>query len=70
MIVVVVILKLIIPVNYGSKMSCVLYVGINAVVGGLVYIVVAYKMGLVQKVLGKRMTSNIIKKLTFGKISI
>ena len=70
MVIVVVLLKVIVPVNYSSKFSCIIYVTISTIIGGLVYIIIAYKMGLVEKILGKKMTSNIIKKLTFGKISI
>ncbi|MBQ8659255.1 MAG: polysaccharide biosynthesis protein [Bacilli bacterium] len=70
MMIVVIVLKNIIPVNYLSKLSCIIYVAIIAIAGGLIYICVSFKMGLVEKVLGKRTTSAIIKKLTFGKISI
>lgn len=70
MILVVVLLKRFVPVNYGSKLSCILYVGVNAILGGFVYIFMSLKMGIVEKVLGKEMTNRILKKLTFGKISI
>ena len=70
MAVVVFILMNLVPVNLNSKISCIVYVAINAIIGAITYIVIAFKMGLVAKVLGKRMTNGIIKKLTFGKISI
>ena len=70
MVLVVLVLGHIVPVNYGSKLSCIIYVAINAVGGALVYLVVAFKMGIVEKVLGKTMTNKILKKLTFGKVSI
>lgn len=70
MAVVVVLLKNIIPVNYLSKLSCILYVAIISVIGAIVYLIISLKMGLFEKVLGKRTTNAIIKKLTFGKISI
>lgn len=59
-----------IPVNYDSKLSCIVYVAISAIVGALVYFIVSFKMGIVEKVLGKAMVNRILKKLTFGKVSI
>lgn len=70
MILVVLLLHLIIPVSYASKLSCILFVAIHAIVGAAVYFVVSWKMGIVQNVLGKPMVNKIIKKLTFGKISV
>lgn len=70
MMLVVFVLGKIIPVNYASKLSCVIYVAINAIAGAVVYIVVAFKIGIIEKVLGKTMTNKILKKLTFGKVSI
>ncbi len=70
MILVVVILKNIIPINYLSRMSCVIFVAINTILGAIVYFVVSYKMGIIERVFGKDYIHHIIKKLTFGKISI
>lgn len=70
MIAVVMILKRIIPVNFDSRLSCIVYVTINALVGGAVYLVISFKTGIVEKTLGKSMTNKILKKLTFGKVSV
>ena len=70
MIIVVIILKMIVPINLNSKMSCVIYVGLIALVGGFTYIVVAYKTGVLSRVFGKEYINRIIKKLTFGKVSL
>lgn len=70
MMLVVFILYKIIPVNYGSKLSCVLFVAINGIVGAIVYFFVSFKMHIIEKVFGKTMLNKILKKLTFGKISI
>lgn len=70
MIAAVMVLKRIIPINYDSRLSCIIYVTINALVGGIVYLVIAFKMGIVERTLGKSMTNKILKKLTFGKLSI
>ena len=70
MIIVVILLKVLIPINYLSRLSCIIYVGIIAIVGAIVYIVISYKMGIINRVFGKEYVKRIIKKLTFGKISI
>jgi O-antigen/teichoic acid export membrane protein len=70
MIIIVVLFKMVVPVSYGSRLSCVLYVTVNALVGGIVYLAIAWKMGLVEEVLGKDMVNKIIKKITFGKAKI
>lgn len=68
MVIVVVVLKMIIPINYSSRISAVIYVAIISIIGALTYGFVSYKMGLIEKVLGKKMSNAIIKKLTFGKL--
>lgn len=70
MILIVLVLGFIVPVNYDSRLSCIIFVAINAICGALVYAVVSFKMGIIEKVLGKEMTNKILKKLTFGKVSI
>lgn len=70
MILIVLVLGFILPVNYDSRLSCIIFVAINAICGALVYAVVSFKMGIIEKVLGKEMTNKILKKLTFGKVSI
>lgn len=70
MILVVVLLKQWIPVSYTSKFSCICYVGIISVAGALVYFYFTYQFRILQKVFGKSYVRKIIKKLTFGKVSI
>ena len=53
MIVVVVLMKLFIPVNYDSRFACVMYIAVIAVVGALSYFIVSHKMGLMDDILGK-----------------
>ena len=69
MIVVVALGMYFIPVKLYSRASCILYVSINSLLGGVVYLIFSFKMGIVREVLGDKMTSSILKKLTFGKIS-
>lgn len=56
-----------IPVNINSKLSCILYVILNALIGAIVYILIAFKMGIVSKVLGKNTMNKILKKIPFVK---
>ena len=46
--------------------ECIAY----GLVGGIIYIFTAYKTGLLTDVFGKEYLNKIIKKLTFGKVSI
>ena len=59
MIVVVVLMKLFIPINYDSKFACVMYIAVIAIVGALSYFIVSHKMGLMDEILGK----NYLQKL-------
>ncbi len=70
MAIVVVLLKMLIPVSYSSKLSCIIYIAIISIVGAITYFMVAYKSGVLEHVFGSGYLKKIIKKLTFGKISI
>ena len=63
-------LSKIVPLNYYSRLSCVVYVAIVSVVGGLVYAFVAAKMHLFSETFGKAMVGRIVKKVTFGKVKL
>lgn len=67
MVVVVLLLKMVVPVNYASKASCILYIAVISIIGAIVYLVIAYKQGLLDKVFGREYLNKIIKKITFGK---
>ena len=70
MIIVVYLMKLIVPVNYTSKLSCVLYIGLISVVGAFSYLFIAFKQGILYDVFGKEYLSKLISKLTFNKIKL
>ena len=57
-----------IPHDYG-RISCVIYVVINAFIGAIIYLGISYKMGIIDTVLGKGNVKKFIKKLTLNKIS-
>ena len=70
MIIVVYLMKLIVPVNYTSKLSCVLYIGLISIVGAVAYLFIAFKQGILYDVFGKEYLSKLINKLTFNKIKL
>lgn len=48
----------IIPLNVDSKVSCIIYIAVNAIVGALVYGILVYKNGVLNDVLGDRFGIN------------
>ena len=69
MIISVVILKQFMPV-INRRWICMVEAITYGVVGGFIYIFTAYKIKLLNDVFGKEYLNKIIKKLTFGKVSI
>lgn len=67
MIIIVLLTKWIVPVNYDSKLSCIIYISINTILGALTYLGILYKQGTLEKVLGTNLFNKIKQKLTFGK---
>ena len=65
--VLVVLLLRLIPYSEYSKLSCIISITINAIVGGITYIYVSYKMGLINDIIGEETVNKIIKKLTFKR---
>ncbi len=59
MIVVVVLMKLFIPIDYDSRFACVMYIAVIALVGAFTYFIISHKMGLMDDILGK----NYLQKL-------
>ena len=70
MIIVVLILKLIVPLNILSKSSSITYVAIISIVGAIVYLTIAYKQGILTEIFGKEYLDKIIRKVTFGKVKL
>ena len=67
MIGVVILLKLIIPLNVTNRIGSIFYVGIISVVWALIYFIVSYKMGLFEEVLGKDFYLKIKRKFKRNK---
>ena len=59
MIVVVLLMKLFIPIDYDSRFACVMYIAVIALVGAFTYFIISHKMGLMDDILGK----NYLQKL-------
>lgn len=53
-----------------SVAGSILMIAINALAGGIIYIFVAFKMGLFDEAFGRDYMNRLIKKLTFGKVSL
>lgn len=70
MIIIVILLKLVMPINLYSKTSCIIYIAVISIIGAITYLGISYKSGLLEKVFGKTYLNKIIKKLTLGKVSI
>ena len=56
--------------DLSSTLNCLIVIVVNAIIGGTIYLGIAYKMGIIEEVFGKNYLNKIIKKLTFGKVSI
>ncbi len=59
-----------IPFDTSSILGSLIMIIVNAGLGGIIYIGIAYKMGLLEDVFGKSYLNKLIKKLTFGKVSL
>lgn len=67
MVLVLVILNNIIVFDVSSKMSSILMIVVNIIIGAATYLSIAYKMGLFDKIFGRDYIIKIFKKLTFKK---
>ncbi len=67
MIIVVVLLKLFIPINYDSRLSSVIYIAVISLIGAGVYFIISYQMGLIDDVLGHDFLTKIKNKIIPSK---
>lgn len=63
----VLICKSIIPINYNSKLSTIIFIAINSIVGGVIYLSILYKKGVLKEVLGEHLFNKIFSKIPFLK---
>mgnify|MGYP005796744041 CR=1 FL=1 len=67
MIVVVVLMKLFIPVDYDSRFACIMYIAVISAVGALSYFIVSHKMGLMDEILGENYLQKLKKRFLKNK---
>lgn len=67
MILMVILMKSFIPINYNNKFLVIAYIGIISVVGAVIYFIIAGKMGLTSEILGDDFISKIKGKFIRNK---
>ena len=70
MIILIIIIKVIVPYENPSRLYALIYGGILSLIGGVAYIYTCYKMDILNSIFGKEYIIKLVKKLTFGKVSI
>lgn len=65
---VLVILNILLPFNNFTKLGGLFDVLIKVIIAGSIYLVITYRMGILDELLGRAMVSKIIKKITLGKV--
>lgn len=64
MVIVLLLLNSVVPFNIDSKLGSIIKICVNALIGGIIYIGISYKMGILEEVFGKTYIDKIKKKLT------
>jgi len=67
MVVVLITINKFLPFDLYTRTGSLITVIINVVIGGIIYLGVSYKMGIIVYIFGLEYINKIIKKLTFGK---
>lgn len=70
MLIVLLLINKLIPFNDYRRSSAIIKVLINFIVGALTYIILSIKLGLLDKILGRKLVANIVKKCTFGLLKL
>ncbi len=63
-------MNLIVPFDLSSKLLSILDICLYAFVGAAIYIILTYRMGIINNLFGKNMVNKVLKIITFGKIQI
>lgn len=58
------------PFNLYTKTGSLLIIIIDAIIGGIIFIYLSFKLGILKHIFGDQELERIIKKLTFGKLKI
>lgn len=67
---VLIILNIFLPFNELTRGGALITIVINAIIGGIIYIGISFKIGLIDQIIGRTMMNKIIKKLTLGKLEL
>ena len=51
------------PFNLYNRFDSIIVCGINAIIGGIIYILITYKLGIIENIFGKSMINKVRKKL-------
>ena len=70
MLAVLLIFNSVITFDFNSRLMCIVAIAANIVLGAPIYLGIAHKMGLFTQIFGKEELNRIVKKLTFGKVSL
>ena len=70
MLVVLLVMNHFITLNESVRPTALLKIVIDTVVGGIVYVVIAFKSGLMEEILGRQMLTRLVKKFTFGLVKL
>ena len=70
MLFVLILLSMVVSFSVTGRLTAVLNIAINAVVGGIVYVFISIKVGLLDEIIGRHNVAKIVRKLTFGLIKI
>lgn len=68
MVVVLTLFNYLVPIACTSTIKSLLKIVINAIIGGIIYIGLSYKLHILDDIFGSAMLNKIIKKLTLGKL--
>lgn len=60
--------RYLLPFDETTMLGAFLTVGICAIIGALIYLVVTYKMGIINELFGKETVNKVLRKITFGKL--
>ena len=58
------------PFNLYTKTGSLITIIIDTVIGGIIFIYLSFKLGILKHIFGDQELERIIKKLTFGKLKI
>lgn len=70
MLFVLILLRMVVSFSVTGRLTAVLNIAINAIVGGIVYVFISIKVGLLDEIIGRHNVAKIVRKLTFDLIKL